>query len=197
MEFSVEYSITKIFDSYSPNVYTHFQHPFMFIFLLMTLLKAVKVCSCSMLWLWSLLDYFITYYIRPQISLVFFQCWTVSASRFGEVNCVSVRLSSGNVAAKAFGCLYMYTHAWHMSACLGCSLLFSLGFSRPPPPIITTLCPLVLVLFSFSFSLPPSFSFCSTLAHFLHLLSRSSLLRNGAVQCGHAASITEKESGGQ
>jgi len=43
---------------------------------------------------------------------------------------------------------------------------------------------LVLVLFSFSllfFFLPPSFPFCSTSAHLLHLLSRSSLLQNGAV----------------
>ncbi|KAL1265648.1 hypothetical protein QQF64_003675 [Cirrhinus molitorella] len=56
---------------------------------------------------------------------------------------------------------------------------------------------LVLVLFSFSFSLPPSFSFCSTSAHLLHSLFRSSLLQNGAVLSGHAASMAEKASGGQ
>lgn len=97
---------------------------------------------------------------------------------------------------KAFGCLHMYTHAWHMSACLGCSLLFSLAFSHPPPPpIITRLYPLFLFCFlSLFLSLPP-FLFCSTSAHLLHLLSRSSLLQYGAVLSGHAASIAEKESG--
>lgn len=58
---------------------------------------------------------------------------------------------------KAFGCLHMYTHAWHMSGLF--AIVLSLAFSRhpPPPPVITTLCPLFLSCFLFlSYSRPPS-----------------------------------------
>lgn len=88
-----------------------------------------------------------------------FQLWTVSASRFVEVNCVSVCLSSdnaGSVAAKSFW-MSAHVHTCLAHVCVSglFAIVLSLGFSRPPPPIITTLS-LVLVLFSFCFSLSPS-----------------------------------------
>lgn len=136
------------------------------------------------------------------IFATFFSAGLRVSPGLAQVNHVSVRLSSDNATSVSASvklldvctCTHMLGTCLHVWAVRYCSLscFFSPSSSSNHNPSLS----LVLVLFSFSFSLPP-FLFCSTSAHLLHLLSRSSLLQYGAVLSGHAASIAEKESDDQ
>lgn len=118
------------------------------------------------------------------------------------VNQVSVRLSSDNAASVTARSFWMSAHVHTCLAHVCVSGLFAivlyLAFSHPPPPpIITSLCPLFLFCFLSRFlSLPP---FLFVLPQLIPCTCCLAPLRCGMEPSwdghGHAGSIAEKESG--